>query len=222
MTRNLNKESIALIKQWEGIELTAYPDPGSSNGHPWTIGYGHTSDDFFKVYKGLTISEAKAEELLVHDLKEATEAVDKYVTVELSDNQYGALSSFVHNIGVGAFSKSTLVRELNKGNYARVPSELAKWINNDGKPMKGLVNRRAAEAGLWAKGEFVSSSNVAVGPTVPALVTKESVSWGAGIASTVAAAFSNGMGPVPWVFAFIMVVAFGVGLYLFFDSRKAK
>ena len=35
-----------------------------------------------------------------------------------------------------------------------------KWVNAGGKKVKGLVNRRAAEAGLWAKGDFVSSNYV--------------------------------------------------------------
>lgn len=222
MLRELHPEALKLIKQWEGLRLEAYPDPGSSNGHPWTIGYGHTSDSYFKVYPGLKISEAKAEELLLHDLREAIEAVDKYVKVDLNGYQHGTLVSFVHNIGEGAFARSTLVRELNKGNYDRVPIELAKWVNNDGKRLKGLVNRRAAEAGLWAKGEFVSSANVAVEPATPPVVDKETVSWGAGILTTVATAFSGGMGPIQWAFAFIMVVAFGVALYFFFDKRKKK
>ena len=57
-------------------------------------------------------------------------------------------------------SKSTLLKKLNKGDYAAVPVELMKWVNAGGKKVQGLVNRRAAEAGLWAKGDFVSSNYV--------------------------------------------------------------
>ena len=33
--------SLSLIKRYEGLRLTAYPDP-ASGGDPWTVGYGAT------------------------------------------------------------------------------------------------------------------------------------------------------------------------------------
>ena len=51
---------VALIKQFEGCELTAYQDDVGV----WTIGYGTTSG----VYGGQIISQVKAEELLRKDL----------------------------------------------------------------------------------------------------------------------------------------------------------
>lgn len=153
----VNAETIEHVKRWEGLVLEAYPDPGSRNGEPWTIGYGHTSDDFMRVYKGLKITPAEAEAALAHDLGEVADAIDGLVKVPLTGNQRGALVSFVFNVGVGAFRKSTLLKKMNAGDYNAVPGELAKWVKNDGKTMQGLVNRRAAEAGLWAKGDFVAS-----------------------------------------------------------------
>jgi hypothetical protein len=49
MARTINGETLQHVKRWEGLKLTAYPDPGSKNGEPWTIGYGHTSDGHLKV-----------------------------------------------------------------------------------------------------------------------------------------------------------------------------
>lgn len=155
--RKINRETLDHVKRWEGLRLTAYPDPGSRNGEPWTIGYGHTSDGFLKVYRGQTISTQQAEDALEYDLNETAAKVDQLVKVNLTDNQFGALVSFAFNVGVGAFAKSTLLRKLNAGDYDSVPAELARWNKNDGKVMRGLSNRRAAEAGLWARGEFVSS-----------------------------------------------------------------
>src|SRR5690606_16708693 len=68
MSRTVNRETIEHVKRWEGLRLSAYPDPGSRNGEPWTIGYGHTSDGHLKVYRGLTITPAQAEEALAYDL----------------------------------------------------------------------------------------------------------------------------------------------------------
>lgn len=218
MARTVNRETIEHVKRWEGMKLTAYPDPGSRDGTPWTIGYGHTSDGFMKVHRGLTITVAQAEAALEFDLNETAAAVDELVKVELSDNQFGALVSFAFNVGTAAFAKSTLLRKLNKGDYAAVPTEMAKWVNNDGKPMKGLVNRRAAEAGLWAKGEFVSSKGVNAEKSAPPIIDKETVSWGAGILATLGTVFS-GTGPIQWALAAVLIVAFGVGAYFFISKR---
>lgn len=220
MARTVNRETIDHVKRWEGLKLTAYPDPGSRDGNPLTIGYGHVSDGFLKVTRGLTISPKQAEDALEFDLNETAVKVDELVTVDLSDNQFGALVSFALNVGTGAFAKSTLLKKLNKGDYAAVPSELAKWVNNDGKKMQGLVNRRAAEAGLWAKGEHVASKGVKADKVAPPIVDKESVSWGAGILATLGSTFA-GSGPLQWAFAAILILAFGIGAYLFLSKRLA-
>ncbi|UTO29006.1 hypothetical protein NMK50_03275 [Bartonella harrusi] len=51
-----------------------------------------------------------------------------------------------------------MLKRLNQGDYASVSFELQKWNNTGGKVLKGLANRRAAEAGLWARGFYVSSN----------------------------------------------------------------
>ena len=122
----VNAETLELIKRWEGLRLEAYLDTGGV----WTIGYGHTSDSVQKVYKGLKITEKRAEELLIHDLKEAEAAVDRLVTVPLNENQRGTLVSFVFNIGETQFAKSTLLKKLNKGEYESVPAQLRRWVHD--------------------------------------------------------------------------------------------
>lgn len=221
MARTVNAETVEHVKRWEGLRLTAYPDPGSRDGTPWTIGYGHTSDEFMKVHKGLKITMKQAEDALVNDLNETAAKVEQLVKVTLTDNQFGALVSFAFNVGVAAFAKSTLLKKLNAGQYGAVPTELARWNKNDGKIMSGLTNRRAAEAGLWAKGAHVASRTVAAEPAQPPMVDKETISWGAGVAASLGAAFS-GTGPVQLALAAVIVVAFGVGLYFYVSKRIAK
>lgn len=142
---SVNAASLALIKRWEGLRLRAYKDTGGV----WTIGYGHTSDALLRVSPGLEITERQASVLLQHDLKEAEETVRRLVTVPLNENQYGALVSFVYNIGEGQFASSTLLRRLNAGDYDEVPRQLLRWVYDNGKRLKGLENRRKAEAKLW-------------------------------------------------------------------------
>src|SRR5262249_46356321 len=110
-------------------------------------GYGHTGPD---VRTGMTISEDRADELLDEDLVRFEDAVSSMVKVPLNDNQFGALVSFAYNIGVGAFSDSTLLKKLNAGNYDVVPGELAKWIYAGGEALPGLINRRRIEGALFA------------------------------------------------------------------------
>lgn len=219
MTRIINAETLQHVKKWEGLKLTAYPDPGSRNGEPWTIGYGHTSDGHLKVYRGLTITPAQAEAALEYDLNETAAAVDELVKVSLTDNQFGTLVSFAFNVGLKAFKRSSLLKRVNKGELDAVPAELAKWKYNDGKVMTGLVNRRAAEAGLWAKGEHVSSRGVEA--KEKPIITKENVSWGAGILTGLAALFA-GTGPVQWALAALLIASFGIGAYLLLTKRLVK
>ncbi len=222
MTRQVTPEVVQHVKRFEGCKLTAYPDPGSKNGEPWTIGYGHTSDGFLKVYKGLRITQEVADGALENDLNEVAAAVERLVKVDLNDNQFGALVSFTFNVGVGAFSKSTLLKKLNAGNYDAVPGELARWNKNDGKVMAGLTNRRAAEAGLWAKGAFVASNTVAAAPESPIKAAlKPEVMTAAGGLLAGAGGLTTGTGPVQIALAVCLVVAAVVVAVLVIRKARA-
>lgn len=213
MTRRINAEGLALIKQWEGCKLTAYKDVAGV----LTIGYGSTGPH---VKPGMKITQAEAERLLLNDLDRFERAVERLVAVPLTDGQFAALVSFAFNVGEAAFAKSTLLRKLNAGDYEAVPSELARWVNAGGRRVQGLVNRRAAEAGLWVRGSFVSSNTVKAHAATPPVIDKETVSWGVGILSTLGASFAS-PGPLQWALAAIIVVGFGVGLWLFLSKRLA-
>ncbi|MEJ5019325.1 lysozyme [Ochrobactrum vermis] len=155
MTRRINAAGLSLVKQWEGLKTTAYRDVAGV----LTIGYGHTSAAGSpKVTPGMAIGNKEAERILKADLAKFEARVERFVKVPITDNQFAVLVSFDFN--TGALDKSTLLKKLNKGDYAAVPIELMKWVNAGGKKVQGLVNRRAAEAGLWAKGDFVSSNYV--------------------------------------------------------------
>lgn len=135
------------IKRWEGLRLEAYmPTP---NDVP-TIGYGHTHS----AYMGMVITEREAEELLRLDLKWSREAVNEYVEVPLSQEQYDALVSFVFNVGGTAFRRSTMLRKLNASDYVGAANEFPRWNKQKGKVLRGLTNRR-----LYEKAKFLSGTN---------------------------------------------------------------
>ena len=135
----------SIIKYCEGLRLTSYTCPA---GKP-TIGWGHT----YGVKLGRTISEAEAEVLLDHDYQQAEDDVLELVTVPLTDNQLGALTSFVFNLGQGNFSKSTLLRKINASDFAGAAAEFDKWVyatvNGVKTKLNGLVVRRKLERSLF-------------------------------------------------------------------------
>lgn len=212
MARRISDEGLAHLRKWEGLRLEAYRDTGGV----WTIGYGHTGPD---VVPGRTITEVEAETLLCTDILEAERAVTNLVRVPLTDNQFAALVSFVFNVGPGAFAKSTLLRKLNAGDYDAVPSELARWNKDNGRTVKGLANRRAAEIGLWAKGAFVASAGPTTAqPAPPPAITKENVTAAVSVLSGGAAVFA-GSGPVQWALGAVIVMAAAAAVYLFVRQR---
>lgn len=138
----ISNKGIGIIKQFEGCQLIAYQDAVGV----WTIGYGHTKN----VSEGDIISSAQAEALLVKELKEYENYVNKLVTVPLHDYQFDALVSWTYNLGPTNLANSTLLKKLNEGKYNEVPDEIRRWNRAGGKVLEGLVIRRDYEAKLFA------------------------------------------------------------------------
>ena len=144
--RQASREGIELIKRFEGLELQAYQDVAGI----WTIGYGHTGPE---VGPGMRISEGDAERLLIDDLVRFEQGVSAAVRAVVTQSQFDALVSLSYNIGVAAFSRSTAVRRLNKGDYDGAAEAITWWnkatVNGRKVPIPGLTRRRAAEAALF-------------------------------------------------------------------------
>lgn len=146
-----NDDGLALIKEFEGLRLEAYPDPA----HGWdvpTIGYGHTdAAGEPKVKRGMKITAAEADAILRRDLRQYEDAVSQAVKVPLNENQFAALVSFTFNLGPGNLRKSTLLQKLNARDYAGAAKEFPKWNKAGGKVLAGLTRRRKAEQALFLK-----------------------------------------------------------------------
>lgn len=138
------KPSVAcleLIKKFEGFRSKPYK---CSAGIP-TIGYGST---FYlngeKVtMKDRPISKEFATDLLSVVVTDFSNKLNTLIRVELSQHQYDALVSFVYNVGINAFSKSTMLKLVNAGKDAS--GEFQKWVKAGGKVVKGLEKRRECE-----------------------------------------------------------------------------
>jgi len=137
-----SQAGLDLIKEFEGFEAEPYICAGGKN----TIGYGHV------IKKGEafdTITEETATALLADDVEDAEGAVNDYVHVELTQNQFDALVSFVFNIGGIAFYRSTLLKKLNKGDYEGAAKQFTRWVYAGGRKLNGLIKRRQAEMELF-------------------------------------------------------------------------
>ena len=146
---NVNKQGIQLVKSFEGCFLNAYLCPAKV----WTIGYGSTKYPNGKsVKQGDKITQQESETLLSDTLDEFSKGVSKLIKVELNDNQFSALVSFAFNLGIGALSKSTLLKKVNANpNDKTIEQEFMKWVNKGSSFEKGLTRRREAEWKLYSK-----------------------------------------------------------------------
>lgn len=155
----ISERGIELLGELEGRESHVYLDSAGFQ----TIGIGHlmTRSELMsgKIWIGGRpvewkhgLSWMEIEELLRQDVSKASEAVNTFVDVPLTQNQFDALVSFVFNIGEQAFRKSTLLSLLNAGYYASVPEQMRRWHHAGGRDVQGLKNRREKEISLWLEG----------------------------------------------------------------------
>lgn len=149
-----SQAGIDLIHSFETLKLTAYKDPGSHNGLPITNGWGTTVDeDGGPITLGEVWTKEKADRLFIRDIAKFEAKLDALLgAAPTSQPQYDALMSFGYNVGMGegGLKTSTLLRLHKEGDYAGAKAQFARWNKNDGKVLKGLVRRRAAEAALYA------------------------------------------------------------------------
>lgn len=142
---NYSKNGLHLTENFEGLRLTAYPDP-ATHGDPWTIGYGHTGAE---VHQGMTITQEQAEEFLMQDVQKAVQTVNSKEHTDLTQNEFDALVDFVFNCGAGNFAGSTLLKKINAGDMEGAALEFQKWDKAAGHVMAGLVRRKQAETDLF-------------------------------------------------------------------------
>lgn len=128
----------SLVTGFEGYDAWVYKDTGGV----LTVCYGHTGPE---LKMGQEYTKEQCYEYLESDLAIAETAVDRLVQVPIADHTKAALISFVYNTGQGAFAKSTLLRKLNRNDLVGACNELSKWVYDNGKKLRGLINRRAIE-----------------------------------------------------------------------------
>lgn len=154
--RRVGAAGIALMHKWEGCarklpdgRYKAYPDPGSADGKPWTIGWGSTGPG---IGPDTIWTQQQCDDRFENDIIAYADEVSNAIgDAPTSQNQFDALVSFSYNVGGDAFKRSTLLRKHRDGDYDGAAVEFGRWNKNDGKVMRGLTNRRADEAELYRR-----------------------------------------------------------------------
>jgi lysozyme len=145
-----SQNCINLIKLFEGYKPKAYLCPAGVV----TIGFGSTMyTDGRKIKLGDTINEQQGNELLMWELKNKSIALHG---LKLNQNQFDSCLSFIYNLGIGAFTKSTLRKKIFLNpNDKTIKDEFLKWnkarVGGELTELKGLTRRRIAEADLYFK-----------------------------------------------------------------------
>ena len=146
MGKCISDNCLALVKRWEGCDLTAYRDPVGV----WTIGYGTTDADRsitgVTIKKGLKISQETAESWLRKSLE------TKYLPLVLkyddryhwNQNQLDALVSFAYNIG----SIDQLTADGTR-TIKQISAHIPAYNKAGGKVLDGLTRRRREEKALF-------------------------------------------------------------------------
>ena len=146
----ISKRGLNLIKSFEGCRLSAYRDSVGV----LTIGYGHTGG----VYEGQTITQEKAESLLLEDLDRYERNVNSWDYIyNWNSNEFDALVSFAFNIG----SIDQLVG-YGKRSKDIIPDKMLMYCHAGGNTLAGLKRRREAERALFLENGGSISNDVII------------------------------------------------------------
>lgn len=138
----VDEKGYNLIKQFEGLRLTAYRCPAGK----WTIGYGHTKG----VKKGMYISEAVATHFLIQDVQRVEPTINSYDGIyHWTQNEFDALASFAFNCGIDNLKKLLKYGQRTK---SQIADAILLYNKANGRVLRGLVRRRKAERELFLKG----------------------------------------------------------------------
>lgn len=134
---------VDILKQFEGYRPTPYICPGGYK----TIGYGHLikPGELFQTL----LTPDDAHQLLLQDINDVEYQLSSLIKVSLNLGQRDALISFIFNVGLNAFQRSTMRRKINREDHDGAIGEFIRWIWAGGRKMPGLYQRRCLEADIY-------------------------------------------------------------------------
>lgn len=126
-----------VVSHWEGKENRAYRDIVGIPTVCWGWTHGVKMGDYY--------TDEQCDKQLVEELTKFNTQMKKNVKVALSEHEEVAYTSFVWNVGIGAWNSSTALKLLNAGDHEGACTQLLRWNRAGGRVVQGLVNRRQAE-----------------------------------------------------------------------------
>lgn len=140
---------IAHLKSYETFSAVPYDDGFGF----MTVGYGHKiTKKSPAIARKDKLTTEEGELLLAHDVAWVEKAIEKQVTVPLTQPQYDALCGLIFNIGETNFGNSTLLRELNAKRYIHAGIQFLVWHYSNGQQSGGLLKRRDIERDMFMSG----------------------------------------------------------------------
>ena len=137
---NTNHTAVQIIKEEETLQLEAY-----DLGGVWLIGYGHLMLEGEKD----VITEEEADAFLREDLHWCEGAIERYVDVPVTLNEFSAMVAFCYNVGSGKTRKSSIVKRVNIDDRPGAANAFLLWNRMNGVVMSALAKRRARERTLF-------------------------------------------------------------------------
>jgi GH24 family phage-related lysozyme (muramidase) len=158
----LSAKAINLLKSIEQLKLKPYDDQTGLTTNKWvqgaTMGYGHLiKKNDWNLYKN-GITSAQSDQIVDNDLTPFVKAVNDVIKVTMSQQQFDAMVILSYNIGISAFTNSSVVKLVNSPNdktpYSNLEDAWKSWNKSQGKINQGLINSRNAEWNMYKKGIY--------------------------------------------------------------------
>ena len=132
------EQSIELIKRFEGCRLAAYRCPAGV----LTIGWGETlgvkEGDVWTQQQADAVLRQRVGQFMLATLKRCQQ-------LHAAPERLTACTSLAYNIGLGAFSASSVCRKTNRREFSAAANSFLLWNKAGGRVIRGLTLRRQAE-----------------------------------------------------------------------------
>nr|DAN73320.1 MAG TPA: lysozyme [Caudoviricetes sp.] len=137
----------------QGLLLTGnaegcYRNPYHCPSDVLTFGIG-TTEAVQKIDRNKTYSDEEIAAAFAKGIKQAENCVNTYANGhQMPQGAFDALVSITFNVGCGTMKNSTLFKMARQGYSKAMCNQFPRWIYANGKPLKGLIERREKERAL--------------------------------------------------------------------------
>jgi len=147
--QTVSPNCLTLVATFEGKRNTPYNDIAGNA----TNGIGHLLHSGPATEEDLPVNDNQVATWFDEDIQVAIDAVHKFVTVDLTQNEFDALCSWTFNLGAETLQNSAVLKILNSGMYSTASDHMLLYnkARKNGVLVfsAGLDARRKAEVALF-------------------------------------------------------------------------